>query len=101
MSRGVDRPRGALGILDREEEQALAALKQALASAGADLPALAEVRALTRRHPELTIAASAAVGVLLAPMLASVARTALPVLMRSLGHGGARSLVELTRRSLR
>lgn len=101
MSRSADRPRTALELLDREEERALEELKNTLASAGEDLPGLGQVRALARRHPELTLAASAALGVLLAPALAGVVRTALPVLMRSMGTGSARSLAELTRRALR
>ena len=84
MSPGTARPRSALERLDREEDHALAELKRALASAGEDLP-LDAARALARRHPELTIATSAELGVLLAPVLAGFARTALPVLMRGLG----------------
>jgi len=98
MSRGAARPRSALELLEREEEQALEELRQALASAGEDLPALGEVRALARRHPELTLAASAALGFVLAPVLAGVARTALPVLLRI---WGARSLAGLTGESRR
>lgn len=62
MSHGTDRPRSALELLEREEEQAPGELKHALASAGEDLLALGEVRA-ARRHPALTLAASAALGV--------------------------------------
>lgn len=90
MSSGADRPRNALGFLEREEQRVLEDLKRLLVSAAADLP-LEEARAVARRHPELTLAASAALGVLLAPALASVARTALPLFLESLRSGAARS----------
>lgn len=76
------RPRGALETLEREEERALEDLERSLASAGDELCALRDVRELARRHPELSVAVSAALGVLLAPALAGVARTALPVLLQ-------------------
>jgi hypothetical protein len=98
MSRGTARPRSALEVLEREEEQALEDLKRALASAAEDLP-LREVRAAARRHPDLAVAASAAIGVLLAPFLASIARAALPAVLRRWHSGGA-LLAGLTRRSL-
>ena len=82
MKRGADRPRSALEALEREEERALEDLKRALASAAEALP-LREVRAAAQRHPELAVAASAAIGVLLAPVLAGVARAALPAVLRS------------------
>jgi len=98
MRRGADRPRSALEALEREEEHALEDLKRALASAAEDLP-LREVRAAAGRHPELAVAASAAIGVLLAPVLAGVARAALPVVLRSWRSGGT-LLAGLTRRAL-
>jgi hypothetical protein len=53
------------------------------------------VRALARRHPELALAAGAALGVALAPLLGRLARTVLPALLGSLRSGGARSLFVL------
>ena len=76
MSRDAARPRSALEALEREEQAALEDLKRALASAAEDLP-LREVRAAARRHPELAVAASAALGVLLAPVLAGLTRRSL------------------------
>lgn len=100
MSRRSARPRTALDHLEHEERRALDDLARALAAAGEGLPAIGQVRAVARRHPELTLAASAALGVLLAPALAGCARAALPVLLRT-GAGGVRSLAALTLRSLR
>lgn len=90
--------RGALASLEREEARALAELKRALVAAGEDLPALADVRALARRHPELTIAATAALGFALAPVVAGLARTVLPALLGSLRSGGLPSLGGLLER---
>ena len=94
MSRRA-RPRGALALLEREEDHALAELKRALVAAGEDVPSLSVVRDLARRHPELTLAASAAAGVALAPLLAGLARTLLPAVLAGLRSGGARSFSAL------
>jgi hypothetical protein len=94
MSRRA-RAGGALALLEREEERALAELKQALIAAGEDQPALEDMRALARRHPELTLAAGAALGVALAPLLGRLGRTVLPALLSSMRSGGARSLFVL------
>jgi hypothetical protein len=95
---GERAPRAALELLDREEERALAELARALARAAEELP-LGAVRAAARRHPELTVAASAALGVLLAPALTRVAGAVLPVLLARRRPGLARSLSGWTRRS--
>ncbi len=99
----TERPHSAPGLLDREEERALEELQRTLVSAGDDLCALGEVRELVRRHPGLTLAASAALGMLLAPLVSDAARTALPALLRQprFLSAGTRALGGLVRRSAR
>ena len=91
----ADPRRSALARLEREEELALADLKRTLVAAGEDLCALAEVREFTRRHPELAVLTSAALGAALAPSIAGAARTALPLLLREMtaGSGGGLELL--------
>lgn len=97
------RPRGArstLEFLEEEEQRALAGLRSSLVAAGEDLCALGAVREHARRHPELAVAASAALGVALAPLLARVAGTALPLVLGPWGRsGGAWGLRALWPRS--
>ena len=93
---GPRRPRSALAFLEQEEQQALAALQDSLTAAGEDLCALEDVREFTRRHPELAVAASAAVGAALAPFLARAAGAALPLLLEPWTRSsGAKSLEAL------
>lgn len=90
------RPRTARELLEQEEQQALAALKDSLTAAGEDLCALGEVRELARRHPELAVVASAALGAACAPFLARAAGAALPLLLGQWSRSsGTRSLVAL------
>ena len=89
----------ALEHLEREEERTLEDMKRTITSAAGDLT-MQEVRTLVRRHPELAVAASAALGLVFAPMLASAARSAGPVLARSWRSDGGRALFALVKRSL-
>lgn len=81
MERAESR-RPALAFLEREEQRELEALKQELTAAGEDLCALGEIREFACRHPELAVAASAALGAALAPLFADVAGAVLPKLLR-------------------
>lgn len=95
-----ERGRSALELLELEEERTLAALQGALMAAGEELCALDEVRTWVRRHPRLAVGTSTALGVLLAPLVASAARTALPLLLSRGSPAGsvARGLGRLARR---
>jgi len=86
-------------FLDGEEERILDRLKRALSGVSGD-ETVEELRAMARRHPELTLAASVALGALLAPMLVGAGRFALPFLVRYWRSGGARTMVALIRRCL-
>jgi hypothetical protein len=95
-----ERARSTRELLEQEEQQALAALRDSLTAAGEDLCALSEVRELARRHPELAVAASAAVGAALAPFLVRIAGAALPALLTQLSRPrGSLSLTALLPRT--
>lgn len=94
LTRRPERSLSAFEVLDREEEQTLEALKLSVLSAGEDLCALGEVRELARRHPGLALAASAAFGALLAPVLGSMARAALPLVAQRWSRRRTRNVHE-------
>jgi hypothetical protein len=73
----------ALDFLEREERETLAELERELIATGEEVARIDDVRRLVRRHPHLAVLTSAAAGAALAPLLASVARAALPLLKRA------------------
>lgn len=86
-------------LLDREEERTLRELQQSFSAASRDVPVV-QLRALARRNPELTLAASVALGFLFAPLLAGAARSALPLLLRAWRSEGGKAMVGMMRRSM-
>jgi hypothetical protein len=84
-----DGARSALELLEQEERRSLEALKGSLVALGEDLCAARELRELVRKHPELAVATSAALGVLAAPLAAGLAREVLLLALRvSAGNRG-------------
>lgn len=94
-----DPPRDALELLALEEARTLADLQHSLVNAAEDVCRLDDVREGIRRNPTLAVAASAAVGVLLAPWIVRAARFALPSLLAfGQSHAPATGLGRILRR---
>lgn len=86
-------------LLDREEERTLRELQSSLSAATCGMT-MTQLRAVARRNPELTLAASVALGFLLAPLVAGAARTAFPLFLRAWRSEGGKAMVGMMRRAM-